>query len=184
MSAEIQRLFPAGLKNSEAERGKPRHEPPLCFVPNKSLDTKDGEDKYNKLITVELNKKTTMKVAPYIFINNESFLAYQKQHMYILDQQEEQSNWTKMYVIRKHTKLKISVKSPNLINAKEKSTRMEHIELYDRLKKRMDTVITKAFTLSQQMSAAALRIDWDDIVAKHCLTTGWLDEYNAPSNEQ
>jgi len=74
-----------GVENNEAERGKPRHEPPLRFVPNKSLDNEDGEDKYNKLITAELNQKTTIKVVPYVFIDVESYLGYQKQHMYILD---------------------------------------------------------------------------------------------------
>ena len=44
MSAEIRQFFPEGLKDAEAERGKPRHVPPLCFVPSKSLDTEDGED--------------------------------------------------------------------------------------------------------------------------------------------
>ena len=34
------------------------------------------------------------------------------------------------------------------------------------------------------MSAAALRAEWDDIVVEHCFTTGWLDEHDAPSNEQ
>ena len=76
MSAEIRCLIPEGLKNNKAERGKPRHKPPLCFVPNKSLDNEDGEDEYNKSITVELNLKTTMKVVPYAFIDVESFLGY------------------------------------------------------------------------------------------------------------
>ena len=106
MSAEIRRLIPEGLKNNEAERGKPRHEPPLRFVPNKSLDNEDGEDEYNKSITVELNLKTTMKVVPYAFIDVESFLGYQKQHMSILDQQEAKANWTKLEVIRNDTKTK------------------------------------------------------------------------------
>ena len=48
-------LIPEELKINEAERGKPRHEPPLRFVPIKSLDNEDGEDEYNKSVTVELN---------------------------------------------------------------------------------------------------------------------------------
>ena len=73
------------MKANEVEHGKPRHKPPVCFVPNKFLETEDGKDEYNKLITVELDQKTTMKVIPYTFINVESFLGYQKVHMYILD---------------------------------------------------------------------------------------------------
>jgi hypothetical protein len=84
MSAEIRRLFPKGLKHNKAERGKPRHEPPLRFAPNKSLENDDGDDTNRKLITVELNQKTTMKVISYLFVNIESFLGYQKQHVYIL----------------------------------------------------------------------------------------------------
>ena len=76
MSAKIRGLIPEGLKNNKAERGKPRHEPPLRFVPNKSLDKEDGEDEYNKSITVELNQKTTMKVVTYVFIYVEIFLGY------------------------------------------------------------------------------------------------------------
>ena len=39
--------------------------------------------------------------------------------------------------------------------------------------KRMDTLITKAFALYQQMSAAALRQEWDAIVQEYCFSTGW-----------
>jgi len=76
VSAEIWRLFFKGLKDNEVERGKPRHEPPLRFVPSKSLDTEGREDEYNKSITVELNQKTTIKVVTYTFINIKSFLGY------------------------------------------------------------------------------------------------------------
>ena len=48
----------------------------------------------------------------------------------------------------------------------------------------MDAIITKAFTLYQQMSAAVLCAVWDDISVEHCFTTGRLDEHDAPSNEQ
>ena len=37
----------------------------------------------------------------------------------------------------------------------------------------MDTLITKAFALYQQMSAAALRQEWDAIVQEYCFSTGW-----------
>ena len=93
MSAEIKRLFPEGLRNNEAERGKPRHDPPLCFAPTKSLQICDGEDTKNKSITIEMGQKTTMKVIPYVFIDVESFLGYQKQHTYILDQQDAKAKW-------------------------------------------------------------------------------------------
>ena len=83
-----------------------------------------------------------MKVVPYTFINVKSFFGYQKQHMYILDQQEAKSNWAKMDVIPVDTKLKISVISPNSINVKDKSTRKKHVELRNGLKKRMDAIIT------------------------------------------
>ena len=96
MSAEIKRLFPEGLRNNEAERSKPRHDPPLCFVPVKSLAKEDGVDEDDKSITVELCDKTTLKVVPYSFVDVESFLNYQKKHAYILDQQELKTKWRKL----------------------------------------------------------------------------------------
>jgi len=89
-----------------------------------------------------------------------------------------------MEVIQTDTEDKISAISPNSIHAKEKATQKIHIELRNGLKKRMDAIITKAFTLYQQMSAGVLRADWDDIVAEHCFTTGCLDEHDSPSNDQ
>ena len=76
MSAEIKWLFPERLKDAEAERGKPCHVLPLCVVPSKSLDTEDGEDNYNKPITIKLTNKTTMKDVPYTFLDIKSFLGY------------------------------------------------------------------------------------------------------------
>ena len=73
MSAELHRLFPEGLKHAEAERGKPRHEPPLCFVPTKAPESEQGDDITEKSITVELTDDTTMKVTPYTFSDVESF---------------------------------------------------------------------------------------------------------------
>ena len=113
-----------------------------------------------------------MKVVPYTFINVESFLGYQKQHMYILDQKEAKANLTKLEVIHNDTEDTISAISPKSINAKEKTTRKKHIKLRNGLKKRMDAIITKDFTLYQQMSDAALHAERDDIVAEHCFTTG------------
>ena len=76
MSAEIWRLFFKGLKDNEVEHGKPRHEPPLRFVPSKSLDIEGREDEYNMSITIELNQQITINVVTYTFINVESFLGY------------------------------------------------------------------------------------------------------------
>ena len=184
MSAELRRLFPEGLKNNEAERGKPRHEPPLRFAPSKSVQPDDGEDTNSKTITVELGQKTTMKVVPYVFVDVESFLAYQKQHTYILDQQDSKANWAKLASALEDTNLKICDISPNSIVPQDKTTRKRLVETKDSLRKKMEAIITKAFTLYQNMSAPALRNEWDDIVAEHCFTTGWLDEHGAPSNDQ
>ena len=77
--------------------------------------------------------------------------------MYILDQHEAKANWTKLEVNRNNTEDKISAISSNTINAKEKAAQKRHVKLRDGLKRRMDAIITKAFTLYQQMSAAASR---------------------------
>ena len=87
MSAELLRLFPEGMKHTEAERGKPRHDPPLRFVPTKKTDSEEGDESYNQTITVELNLKTMQKVLPHTFVDIKSFIGYQKQHEYILSQQ-------------------------------------------------------------------------------------------------
>jgi hypothetical protein len=62
MSAELKRLFPEGLRHAKAERGKPRHKPPLRFVPTKAPEAEDGVEIKEKLITVKLTDDTTMKV--------------------------------------------------------------------------------------------------------------------------
>ena len=84
MSADIRRLFPEGLKPSLCERGKPRHEPPLRFAPPALPSAEEGEDDYNKTISVELSEKTTTKIVPHVFRTVEDFLVYQKQHDYVL----------------------------------------------------------------------------------------------------
>ena len=175
MSAELLRLFPEGMKHNEAERGKPRHDPPLRFVPTKKPDSEEGDESYNQTITVELNLKTTQKVVPYTFVDVESFLGYQKQHEYILSQQEAKANWSKLDTIRLDTVTKLSTTSPNTINAEEKASRKKLLELQAKMEKQMDALVLKAFTLYQQMSAAALRAEWDDIVQDHCFTAGWTD---------
>ena len=122
MSAEIKRLIPEGLKHYEAERSKPRHDPPLRFCPSKTPENEDGDDDYNKSITVELNQKTTMKVLPYTFQDVESFLVFQKQHVYILAQQEAEPNWSKFEKILNDTVIKLTAISPNTINKTEKAS--------------------------------------------------------------
>ena len=65
----------------------------------KTLPSSDeiGDDTKTKTITVELNAKTTTKVAPYYVFNDvESFLAYQAEHEYILAQQGARVNWDKI----------------------------------------------------------------------------------------
>ena len=56
MSADIRRLFPKGLKPGKCERGKPRHDPPLSFIPPTLPEFEGGKD-YTKMITVELTAK-------------------------------------------------------------------------------------------------------------------------------
>jgi len=136
MSAEIRRLFPEGLRNNEAERGKPRHDPPLRFSPSKSLQADYGEDTKSKSITVELGQKMTMKVIPYVFLDVESFLGYQKQHTYILDQQDAKAKWENLEKGLKDTNLKIDAISPNSITPEEKSNRKKLVELRDSLRKK------------------------------------------------
>mgnify|MGYP000875615735 FL=1 len=184
MSAEIKRLIPEGLKHYEAERSKPRHDPPLRFCPSKTPENEDGDDDYNKSITVELNQKTTMKVLPYTFQDVESFLVFQKQHVYILAQQEAEPNWSKFEKILNDTVIKLTAISPNTINKTEKASRKKLEELQETLKKRMGHIMTKAFTLYQQMCGPALRAEWDDIVVEHCFSKDWLDSNNLPSTEE
>jgi hypothetical protein len=184
MSAEIKRLFPEGLRNNEAERSKPRHDPPLRFVPVKSLAKEDGVDEDDKSITVELCDKTTLKVVPYSFVDVESFLNYQKKHAYILDQQELKTKWRKQAALIETAEVKIDAISPETADSKEKSSRKKQIELRDVHTRKRDGIIAKAFNLYQQMSAPALRAEWDDIVNEHCFSTGWLDVENELSELQ
>jgi len=184
MSAEIKRLFPEGLRNNEAERSKPRHDPPLRFVPVKSLAKEDGVDEDDKSITVELCNKTTLKVVPYSFVDVESFLNYQKKHAYILDQQELKTKWRKQAALIETAEVKIDAISPETADSKEKSSRKKQIELRDVHTRKRDGIIAKAFNLYQQMSAPALRAEWDDIVNEHCFSTGWLDVENELSELQ
>ena len=86
MSADIRRLHPE-LKHSSFERGKPRHKPPLRFKPPDIL-AEDGEELNVRSITIELDSKTTSKIVPHTFISVEDFLSFQKQHDYVMSQQD------------------------------------------------------------------------------------------------
>ena len=99
MSAELKRLFPNGLKHAECKRGKMRHLPPLRFVPTRHAPKEEGDEDYNKTITVELDSKTTSKIAPHTFVNIEDFLMHQKHHSYVLSQQDAKANWKKINVL-------------------------------------------------------------------------------------
>ena len=88
MSAELRRLFPEGLKETDCERFKLWQQPVISFFPKAPpFLTDEGAEEYNKTITIELDQKTTVKVTPYNFVCVESFLAYQAEHDYILSQQ-------------------------------------------------------------------------------------------------
>ena len=73
MSAEIHRLFPANLRHVEAERGRPRHSPPLRFVPSNVYTKEDSEDSPLKTITVELAQKISQKVPLYVITASKPF---------------------------------------------------------------------------------------------------------------
>jgi len=99
MSADIRRLFPEGLKPGKCEHGKPRHEPPLSFIPPTLPASEEGEEDYNKTITVESTAKTHTKLTPHSFQNVEDFLAYQNMHDYVLSQQGAKANWDYLEVL-------------------------------------------------------------------------------------
>jgi len=176
MSAELHRLFPEGLKHAEAERGKPRHEPPLRFVPTKAPESEQGDDITEKSITVELTDDTTLKVTPYTFSDVESFLTLQKRHQYILDQQDANKRWNKMEPIMGAADAIVSTILATDPDPREITKRKKQVELRDGLLRKMSAIISKAFNLYQQMCSAALRAEWDDIVAEHCFSIGWINE--------
>ena len=82
MSVEIYQFFPEGLKHAEAEKGKPRYDPPLYFVPSKVSSREDMDDKTLKTVIVELSQKTSQKVSLYEYEGVETFLMMQKMHRY------------------------------------------------------------------------------------------------------
>ena len=103
MSSEIYQLFPEGLKHADAERGTPRHEPPLRFVPPKASEKEDGKDTSLKSITVVLNQEMSQKVAPYDFDVIENFPKMQILFDQLLTQQDSKKKW------RMHDKLEDAV---------------------------------------------------------------------------
>ena len=171
MSAELQRLFPNGLKAADCERFKPCQPHAIPFL-SKTLTPSDevGGGTSIKTITVKLNNKTTTKLVPYTFKCVESFLAYQAEHDYILAQQGARVNWDKLEKILIDTLTKLGAISANTINKEEKSTRKKHEELRDSVVIRQEAIIKKAFTLYQQMSGTALRAEWDNLVTETCFT--------------
>ena len=130
MSADIRRLFPEGLKPGKCKRGKPRHEPPLSFVPLPLPVSEEGGEDYHKTITIELTGKTHAKIIPHFFRNVEDFLAYQKQLDYVLSQQSAKANWDSLEALLPIAILQHDAISVNTINPaekkKRKSTRCVH----------------------------------------------------------
>ena len=86
MNADINRLFPEGLKHAKEEQGKPRHDTLLRFVPPRVSEKEDNKDTNLKVITIVLDQDTTQKVAPYEFTVIESFLKMQINFDYLLSQ--------------------------------------------------------------------------------------------------
>jgi hypothetical protein len=175
ISAKLQRLLPLGLRHAKEERGKPHHKPPLRFIPTKAPEAEDGVEIKEKSITVELTDDTTMKVTLYTFSNVESFLLLQKHHQYILDQPDANERWNKMELIMGAADAIVSTISATNPNPRETTKRKKQVDLRDGLLKKMNTIVSKAFNLYQQMCASALQAEWDDIVAKHCFMTGWIN---------
>ena len=94
--------------------------PPLQFAPPALPTSEEGEDNYNKTITVELSEKTTTKIVPHVFQNVEDFLVYQKQHDYVLLQQDAQVTWDKFDVLLTRAVASRDEISPNTVNREDK----------------------------------------------------------------
>jgi len=184
MSADIRRLFPEGLKPGECERGKPRHEPPLSFIPPTLPAPEEGEEDYHKTITVELTAKTHTKLTPHSFRNVEDFLAYQNMHDYVLSQQGAKTNWDSLELLVPAATAQRDAISANTTDPAEKKLRKKYKEACVSLLKRQDAIMTKAFTLYQQMSGPALRAEWNDIVQEHCFTIGWELHDGTPATHE
>ena len=104
MSAEINCLYPKGLKHAAAEHGKPRHDPPLRFAPRKQLTKSEDGLMTPKTITVDLDGDTTTKIVPHLFFDIENFLKMQVNHRYILSQQGAIVKWDNLKLIHEQKK--------------------------------------------------------------------------------
>ena len=174
MSAEIHRLFPDGLKHAEAEKGKPRYDPPLRFVPTKVPSGEDRDDKTLKTVSVELSQKTTQKITLYEYHGTESFLQLQKLHDYCLDQQEVRKKHAKLDKLDDEVLKKIDA-IPEDTADKTQLDKLRKLELVQEgFSDKMDSLIIRSFTLYQQMLSVTLRAEWDEVVQDHCFTGGWI----------
>ena len=174
MSAEIHRLFPDGLKHAEAEKGRPRYDPPLRFVPTKVPSGDDTSDKTLKTVTVELSQKTTQKVPLYEFHGTETFLQLQKLHSYCLDQQGVRLKHAKLDKLDDEVLKKIDAIPEDTadVTQLEKLRKLELVQ--EGFSDKMDSLITRSFTLYQQLLSPTLRAEWDEVVQEHCFTSGWI----------
>ena len=93
MNADINRLFPEGLKHAKEEQGKPRHDTLLRFVPPRVSEKEDNKDTNLKLIVIVLNQDMSQKVAPYEFNVIETFPKMQILFDQLLTQQDSKKNW-------------------------------------------------------------------------------------------
>ena len=174
MSAEINRLYPEGLKYVAAERGKPRHDPPLRFAPRKQPTKSEDGSMTPKTITVDLDGDTTTKIVPHLFFDIENFLKMQVNHRYILSQQGAIVKWDNLKLIHEQKKTEIeAVALPFSTKDQKKLARLK--ELQGTVQDKMDALVAKAFNLYQLMQAPESRAEWDDIVADRCFSLGWLE---------
>ena len=90
-----------------------------------------------------------------------------------MSQQNAKANWDSLELLLPAAELQRSAISPNTLDPAEKKTRKKFKDMCVSLKKRQDSILTKAFTLYQQMSGPALRAEWNDIVSEHCFSSGW-----------
>ena len=180
MSAEIHQFYPEGLKHAAAERGKPRHDPPLRFAPRKqSTKSKDGS-MTPKTITVNLNGDTTTKIVPHLYFDKENFLNMQVNHRYNLSQQGAIVKWDNLKLIHEQKKTEIKAAALPFSNKDQKKlARLK--ELQASVQDKMDELVAKAFNLYQLMRAPKSRSERDDIVAECCFSLGWLKPDGTPS---
>ena len=109
------------------------------------------------MITVELTAKIHAKLTPHSFRNVEDFLAYQKMHDYVMSQQSVKANWDSLGALLPTAIAQRDAISVNTIDPAEKKSRKKYKEICVLLKKRQDAIMTKAFTVYQQMSGLTLR---------------------------